>query len=44
MELVMPNNNVVLEEEEMMYLDGGEIATATVLGIISTAVSAGGAA
>ncbi|AER18172.1 hypothetical protein [Streptococcus suis] len=28
MELVMPNNYVVLEEEEMMYLDGGEIATA----------------
>ncbi|CYV64687.1 TPA: hypothetical protein U1673_000133 [Streptococcus suis] len=44
MELVMPNNYVVLEEEEMMYLDGGEIATATVLGIISAAVAAGGAA
>ncbi|WP_029186453.1 hypothetical protein [Streptococcus suis] len=24
MELVMPNNYVVLEEEEMMYLDGGD--------------------
>lgn len=24
MELVMPNNYVILEEEEMMYLDGGD--------------------
>ncbi|MBZ4249191.1 SPH_0224 family bacteriocin-like peptide, partial [Streptococcus pneumoniae] len=23
MELVLPNNYVVLEQEEMMYLDGG---------------------
>lgn len=30
MELVMPNNYVVLEEEEMMYLDGGW--SASVLG------------
>lgn len=24
MELVLPNNYVALDEEEMMYLDGGE--------------------
>ena len=25
MELVLPNNYVVLEQEEMMYLDGGGV-------------------
>ncbi|SNE58696.1 Uncharacterised protein [Streptococcus pneumoniae] len=25
MELVLPNNYVVIDEEEMMYLDGGAI-------------------
>ena len=35
MELVMPNNYVVLEEEEMMYLDGGDLGLSAVLGIVS---------
>lgn len=27
MELVLPNNYVVIDEEEMMYLDGGAYLT-----------------
>lgn len=44
MELVMPNNYVVLEEEEMMYLDGGDLGLSAVLGIVSGVIAMGGAA
>ncbi|VIW58905.1 SPH_0224 family bacteriocin-like peptide [Streptococcus pneumoniae] len=47
MELVLPNNYVVLEQEEMMYLDGGfsipRWPVATVINIAFNGVLGGGA-
>lgn len=40
--LVMPNNYVVMDQEEMTYVDGG-IAVTTILAIVGTALAAGGA-
>ncbi|HEU6870119.1 Membrane protein [Streptococcus pneumoniae] len=47
MELVLPNNYVVLEQEEMMYLDGGfsipRWPVATAINIVFNGVLGGGA-
>lgn len=47
MELVLPNNYVVLEQEEMMYLDGGfsipRWPVATAINIAFNGVLGGGA-
>ncbi|HEX1589434.1 TPA: SPH_0224 family bacteriocin-like peptide [Streptococcus pneumoniae] len=47
MELVLPNNYVVLEQEEMMYLDGGfsipRWSVATAINIAFNGVLGGGA-
>lgn len=48
MELVLPNNYVVLNQEEMMYLDGGEFyvpkwaITGAITGAAYAALAAGG--
>lgn len=41
MELVLPNNYIVIEQEEMMYLDGGE--PLSVSAIVTMALAIGGA-
>ncbi|WP_415748752.1 hypothetical protein [Streptococcus pseudopneumoniae] len=41
MELVLPNNYVDLEQEEMMYLDGGE--PMSISAIVALAITIGGA-
>ncbi|VPE18662.1 Membrane protein [Streptococcus pneumoniae] len=41
MELILPNNYVDLEQEEMMYLDGGE--PMSISAIVALAITIGGA-
>ncbi|WP_156008404.1 hypothetical protein [Streptococcus ruminantium] len=40
MELVLPNNYVALEEEEMMYLDGGDWIRDAAIAVVAGAVGA----
>lgn len=43
MELVLPNHYVALEQEEMMYLEGGDLGISAVLGTVSGVIAMGGA-
>ncbi|MFA9414537.1 MULTISPECIES: argininosuccinate lyase [unclassified Streptococcus] len=40
MELVLPNNYVALEQEEMMYLDGGDWIRDAAIGVVAATVGA----
>ncbi len=39
--LVMPSSYAVMDEDEMMYLEGG-VAVSTLVAIVGTAIAAGG--